>query len=31
VAEIIGRRSRGAGPDKDATEQSEAMAETADA
>jgi len=31
VAEIIGRRSRGAGPDKDAAEQSEAMAEPADA
>ena len=31
VAEIIGRRSRGAGPDKDAAEQSEPAAETADA
>lgn len=31
VAEIIGQRSRSAGPDKDAAEQSEAVAETADA
>jgi small subunit ribosomal protein S5 len=31
VAEIIGRRSRGAGPEKDAAESAEAEAETVDA